>query len=333
MTWWLLGAVAGAVLLAVAWLSARGPTRDYRQFRRIAQLHREERHDAVLLEPMPARVGREQAAMVRASSAVLCGRYALALSAHDEALSPTNADEPIAGHMRTVRVVALMGLGRYDEASRLLGDGRLRGFHRHLRAQIAVETGDDTRARALLAEREPDQAGEAGRLRILGDLAVRRGSHGEADSLLEEALARYDLLGEAYSVDLGYCLAHQAELRVRTARAAEAIELVARALDCMRSRPHHASGLAYLEAIAAEACAVAGREDDAHQRLARAEALAEACAAPPLTGRVASAAAEVARAAGDSDAALAAYERAIGLHESVGERPEADRLRERLAGL
>jgi tetratricopeptide (TPR) repeat protein len=271
--------------------------------------------------------------VVQAFSAVLTGRYAVALVL----LGPPGTrvrslTDPAAAVL--VRAVALVGLGRYAQASALLGDRPDRPELRRLRAQVAIEVGQDRLAEELLRTPDSDLLGEAGRRRVLGQLRLRQGHRSEGEALLREAQSLYaglDHYGKA--VDQAYCCLLLGRAALHDGRVDEALPLVEQGLLDMRARPDHAPGLAEAHALAAEARAGAGEAVAAQEHLRRAREQALLCGSDALDAELVRSTAMVALRLGHADEAASHLRDALRLHERLGARPVADELRQALASL
>jgi hypothetical protein len=294
---------------------------DRRTLASLAALGRLGLHDDVLAHRLPVAHWRREGRSVQAASALLTGRYAAALAL----LGPTPHRVPGLADDRAaelVRASALAGLGRYAEAAALLGDDPGRPALRRVRAQVAVEVGDDPLAERLLAESGRDLLDEAGRHRLLGDLRLRRGRVADAQALLRGAQAIYSSLDDpGVDVDAAVCDVLLAEHRVT-----EALETARSAVAALERRPDNAAGLAEAHGTAAEAFASAGDARACAAHLARARAEAARCASPALDAQVAGAAGRAALALGQPGAAELLAD-AARRHEALGASPEAERLR------
>ena len=158
----------------------------------------------------PSAVPGGMANRLRATSALLTGQYARTLHLLDQpGATRSTATEPRRTSDLMLRGAALIGLGRYVDATAVLGDDPTTAIARHQRAQVAIETGDDAVALRLLAEPDTDPDEEAGRRRILGELHIRRQRLAEGEALVREAQRLY--LGSSMAgreVDAGYCELH-----------------------------------------------------------------------------------------------------------------------------
>lgn len=329
MTWLI---VLGVSLFVVAGLAY--PTwRDFTRMRRIGSLAEQGDHRGVLAAPLPRGPARQIANLVKGESAVLSGRYQEALDIM-EGIADIREVRQIRASTEDpdiYRLVALVGLGRYAEAARELGDDPADPLRRHVRAQIAIEMGNDDAAEALLAHPDDEPMSEAGRLRILGDLRIRRGRFEEGRDLVTRARNEYEGLDTAgVAVDRAYCNIHLAEAALAEGDDQEASSLAEAAATLLRDFPHHAFGLSFLRSVAAEIAAARQEADEAEAHVAAALELAELCCSPPLIARGHQAAAVVARSRGDEPAAFAACRRSLEILDEIGARPAASRLREAL---
>ena len=160
-------------------------------------------------------------------------------------------------------------MGRYAEAAAVVGDEPRAALPRHLRAQIAIETGDDDLALRLLAAPHEDPVEEAGRLRILGDLHVRRGRLPVGEELVREARAQAYLASTVagHEVDAGYCHHHLGEVAIARGDIDGAVAEFTTSLALLAARPDNAPGHAMVHARLAEAYALAGSPDLARVHL------------------------------------------------------------------
>ena len=329
MWWWILG----AALVATIVHGAVSTVRDRRIARSLNGLAAEGRHSEVLDHPMPSRANRPSARVLQAFSAVLTGRYAVALVL----LGPPGTRvrglaDPAVDVL--VRAVALVGLGRYAQAAALLGDRPDQPELRRLRAQVAIEVGEDSLAEELLRAPDSDLMGEAGRRRILGQLRLRQGHRSEGQALVREARSLYagvDHYGK--DVDQAYCSLLLGRAALHDGRLDEALPLVEQGLLGMRARPDHAPGLAEAHALAAEATAGAGDPVAAEEHLRQAREQALLCGSDALDAEIVRSAAMVALRLDHAGEAEARLREAVRLHEALGARPTADELRQALSSL
>ena len=307
--------------------------RDRRIIRAVGDLAAQERHHEVLDHPLPSRANRQPVRVIQAVSAVLTGRYAVALVL----LGPPA--RRVSGHPSAIdsdllRAAALVGLGRYAQAAALLGDRPERSQLRRIRAQVAIEVGDDDLAEELLSVPDPDVMGEAGRRRILGQLRLRQGHTSEGQALVREARSMYAGLDfDGKVVDEAYCSLVLGRAALRAGRVDEALPLVEGGLQGMQQRPDHAPGLAEAHALAAETRAGVGDSvaADEHLRLARSQAAL--CASDALNAEMARAAAMVALRLGHTGEAHRGLREAARRHEALGAKPVLDELDQALSSL
>lgn len=297
--------------------------------RRMRELMVAGRHAEVIAHREPPRRYVGVAARLRATSALLTGRYHRCLQLLE---TPAGAAAPVlAPQDLAMRAMALLGLGRYDEAAAALGDDPVEPLHRHLRAQAAIETGQDWMATRLLADPHPVRVDEAGRRRILGDLHVRRGRPAEGEDLVRSALATYaDSSMSAREVDMGYCHAHLASSALARGDVDAALAELGEAERLLLARPDNDPGFLELACIAAEAHAAARNPSAADEHLATARRLAEQVESPAARARVARAAGTVAWTLHRPDA-RDLLTSALAQHEALGERPAAAEVRRLLA--
>jgi hypothetical protein len=321
MEWALLVLVTAALAVNAGLL-----WHDRRTLASLAALGRLGLHDDVLAHRLPVAHWRREGRSVQAASALLTGRYAAALAL----LGPTPHRVPGLADDRAaelVRASALAGLGRYAEAAALLGDDPGRPALRRVRAQVAVEVGDDPLAERLLAESGRDLLDEAGRHRLLGDLRLRRGRVADAQALLRGAQAIYSSLDDpGVDVDAAVCGVLLARAALAEHRVTEALETARSAVAALERRPDNAAGLAEAHGTAAEAFASAGDARACAAHLARARAEAARCASPAHDAQVAGAAGRAALALGQPGAAELLAD-AARRHDALGAFPEAERLR------
>ena len=318
-----------ALFVLVGVVLALEHLRAVRTLRRMTELALAGRHAEVVAHRAPPRQYLGVAARLRATSALLTGRYRLCLQLLD---APAGAAGPVlAEHDAALRAASLLGLGRYDEASSLLGDDPAEPLHRHLRAQAAIETGDDATATRLLADPHQGPAEEAGRRRILADLHVRRGRTPEAEPLLRDALAVYAGSPTPGSdVDQGYCHAHLAASALARGDMSAALAELGMAERLLLARPDNDPGFLELACIAAEAHAAAGDLAAADDHLAKARRLAEEMDSPAARARAARAAGTVAWTLHRPEAPDL-LKTALAQHAALGEEPAAAQVRRLLA--
>jgi hypothetical protein len=293
-TWCTIAVVTWQVwtlVLVLSFAYAVGSTlRDRRIIRAVYELLAQGRHHEVLDHPLPSRGNRPQVRAIQAVSAVLTGRYAVALVL----LGPPG--RRVSGHGTAIdsdllRAAALVGLGRYGQATALLGDRPEPGELRRIRAQVAIEVGDDDLAEELLSVPDPDVMGEAGRRRILGQLRLRQGHTAGGRDLVRQAQSMYAGLDyEGKVVDEAYCSLVLERAALRAGQVDEALPLVERGLQGMQQRPDHAPGLAEAHALAAETRAGVGDSVGAEEHLRLARAQAALCASGALDAEMARAA-------------------------------------------
>jgi tetratricopeptide (TPR) repeat protein len=288
------------------------------------------RHAEVIAHPEPPRPYVGLAARVRATSAVLTGRYHLALQLLEQPAGAADDPAAVTEADVTVRSTALLGLGRYDEVALVLGDDPLVPLRRRMRAQAAIETGQDWLADRLLAGPDTDPVDEAGRRRILGDLHERRGRVAQAESLVADALRAYAACPlPAFEVDMGYCHAQLASCALDRGDIDAALAAVDEATRLLLVRPDNAPGFCELACVAAQAHAAAGDVVAADEQVARARELAEQMDSPAARARAARAAGTVAWALHRPDAPDLLRD-ALAQHEALGEEPAASAVRQLL---
>ena len=327
--------VAAAVLLVVVVMAVRvrqalGSRRVLVQLRDLMVAGH---HQRVLDRELPAEPFAEEGRSLKVTSAVLTGRYQLALDLLDQSADDGRS---VAGTSTAARLraVSLLGLGRYAEVARMLGDEPPPGPMRRLRAQTAIEVGDDDLATTLLADAYADPLEEAGRLRLLGDLAIRRGRLEEGDRLVRTARATYAGSGAAGAqVDVALCSLHLAQARLAAGLPAEAVHHARAGIEGLAVRPDHAPGFAEGYAIAARVAAALGNGDEAGQHLAEAQQHASRCQSPPLDAELRRTAALVAVDLGDHEVARRLIWEAIGAHDRLGARPVVAELHAKLTEL
>lgn len=295
--------------------------------RRMRQLAAQERFDEVLAQPVPRGGEEQEGQYLHAVAALLCGRFGQALTILEE----LRAHGELGDRVPWLRAAALLHLGRFEEARRALHGRPASGEARNLLAQAAVETGDHDLAEELLAEPREDALEEAGRLRILGDLRIRRGDLAGGQHLVEQALKGYRRPG--HPVDEGYCLVHLAEARLAGGQPEQGARIAALAVERFRQRPHHVVGLAAGEAVLADALARGGQVARAREALDAASAHAAASDSPVLLLRVRAAEAEVLSAEGRRQDAVRLLGEVVADARALGAVDDADRLARRLPDL
>jgi tetratricopeptide (TPR) repeat protein len=330
-----------AVLLAAGLVAALRHWRARRSLLSMSRLLTEGQHDQVLAHPAPAKAYRPLADRVRATSALLTGRHELALSLlGDSDKGGGTAARAGAGVGRGadldahLRGGALLALGRYAEAAATLGDNPLGALARHQRAQLAIETGDDATALRLLEDPHRDPVEEAGRLRILGDLHIRRGRLAQGEALVREARATY-LASRlvAKEVDTGYCHHHLGEAAIARGDIDGAVAQFTTALALLSARPDNAPGHAMVHARLAEAYALAGSPALARDHLREALHRSELVASPPLSALVERSHGLVALHLGEVDEAGHHLTAALAAHHALGELPAVELVAELLDDL
>lgn len=291
-------------------------------------------HDRVLAHAAPPKAYRPLAARVRATSALLTGRNELALTLLDRSRpKPAVAAQlgPVDSHLRAG---ALVGLGRYAEAAAVVGDQPAAALPRHLRAQIAIETGDDDLALQLLETPHPDPDDDAGRLRILGDLHIRRGRLPLGEQLVRQARARYAASTMAgKEVDTGYCHHHLGEVAIARGDIDGAIAQFTTALALLSARPDNAPGHAMVHGRLAEAYALAGDADLAREHLGEALRHSDVVGSRSLSTLVERSHGLVALHLGEVDEAGRHLTAALAAHHELGELPAAELVAELLDDL
>lgn len=310
--------------------------RDQHLVREMAALATDGRHQQVLDHALPRRAHQDSARSLQATSAVLTGRYRLAMdllaASSDDGTYPSSTGP--ATTASRLRAVSLVGLGRYGEVARLIGDQPPPGPLRNLRAQAAIEVGDDDLATRLLAVPSADPLEDAGRMRLLGDLHLRRGRLDEGERLVRTARASFAGSGTAGAqVDVAVCSLLLAQARLAAGRAAEAVPLVRAGLEGLAIRPDHAPGFAEAHAVAARVEAALGHGAQAGRHLADAQGQASRCQSPPLDADLTRAAALVALDLGDDENARLLLREAIAAHEVLGAEPVVADLRTRLTAV
>ncbi len=291
-------------------------------------------HDRVLAHGEPPKAYRPLAARVRATSALLTGRNELALTLLDGS-RPGRAVASGLGPVDThLRAGALMGMGRYAEAAAVVGDEPAAALPRHLRAQIAIETGDDRLALRLLETPHPDPVDDAGRLRILGDLHIRRGRLPLGEQLVRQARAGYGASTmAAKEVDTGYCHHHLGEVAIARGDIDGAIAQFTTALALLSTRPDNAPGHAMVHARLAEAYALAGDAERAREHLGAALQRSDLVGSRSLSTLVERSHGLVALHLGEVDEAGRHLTAALAAHHELGELPAAELVAELLDDL
>jgi hypothetical protein len=281
-------------------------------------------HDRVLSHAQPPRPYRPIANQLRATSALLTGQYARTLHLLDQLGVPARLRSTMAESDVMLRGAALIGLGRYDDATTVLGDDPPTAIARHQRAQVAIETGDDAVALRLLAEPDTDPDEEAGRRRILGELHIRRLRLAEGEVLVREAQRLY--LGSTMAgreVDAGYCELHLGQASLARGDADQAVRRITAAREMLTVRPDNAPGIALVELSLAEAHAMAGDERAADAALASAREHALSMGSPALDAALERATGLVGAHLSRPDA-RAHLLTARSMHEALGEAPHVD---------
>ena len=361
-----LGSALAAVLLAGALVAVLRHWRARRALLSMSRLLTDGEHDRVLAHPAPAKAYRPVADRVRATSALLTGRNELTLSLLDEGDgAEAHPDEPRPDEPRRdeprreatrprrgggarlgrstargealdthLRGGALLALGRYAEAAVVLGDDPRDALARHQRAQLAIEVGDDATALRLHEDPHTDRVEEAGRLRILGDLHIRRGRLPQGEALVREARATY-LASRltAKEVDTGYCHHHLGEVAIARGDIDGAVAQFTTALALLAARPDNAPGHAMVHARLAEAYALAGQPELARDHLREALRRSLLVGSPSLSALVERSHGLVALHLGDVDAAGRHLTAALAAHHALGELPAVELVAELLDDL
>lgn len=326
---WVMWTVVAVGLVGHAVVST---TRDRRILRSVVDLAVEGRNAEALDHPLPSRRTRPLVRLVQAGCAVRTGRYAVALALLRPYGSHVRGTGP--GDPDVVRGSALVALGRYPEAASLIGDQPTMPALRRLRAAAATEVGDDALAEELLAAPDAGELDEAGRLRLLADLRLRRGRLGEARDLAERARALYARVQHpGVDVDEAWCSVLLSKVALAEDRTQEALALAEQGLSGLRRRPDNAPGLAEAHGVAAEVAAAVGRPAVAQDHLRQAHAQAVRCASPALDAELARAAAQVSLRLGHPAEARRWLLDAARRHDDLGARPAAESLRRQLASL
>jgi tetratricopeptide (TPR) repeat protein len=294
------------------------------------------RHQDVLAHRLPSAMHRRTGEAVQAGSAVLTGRFALAL----DLLGPPGPPgrpahglpDPSDEHL--LRAAALVGLGRYSEVAALLGERPAGPAVQRVRAHAAIEVGDDELAERLLHDQHRDLMDEAGRRRLLGELRIRRGRLAEGEELSREAMALYaGLDDDGTDVDEAYCRVLLGRCALRAARLGVAAARAELGLRGLQQRPDNAPGLAEAHGLVAEIRAGLGDAEGAEEHLHRAREQALLCGSEPLDAEVARAAAMVALRLDHTTEARQRLREALELHEALGARPMADEISQALSSL
>lgn len=282
-------------------------------------------HDQVLAHRAPPRAYRPLADRLRATSALLTGRNELALRLLDTSRLPAAVKDRVGDLDLHLRAGALLSMGRYAEAVALLGDDPQGALLRHQRAQAAIETGDDATALRLLEQPHEEPVEEAGRLRILGDLHLRRGRLSEGEELVRQARATYLASSlVAREVDTGYCHHHLGEAALARGDAAGARAQLTTALALLSVRPDNAPGLAAVHARLAEAHALSGEAGPAREHLEEALTRSDLVGSPSLSTMVGRSEGLVALHLGRADDARRLLTEARDSHLALGELPAAE---------
>jgi tetratricopeptide (TPR) repeat protein len=351
-----LGSALAAVLLAAALVAVLRHWRARRALLSMSRLLTDGAHDRVLSHPAPAKAYRPLVDRVRATSALLTGRNELALSLLDEgngadahpeaprrdATQPRRGGSPRTGRSTArgesldthLRGGALLAMGRYAEAAAVLGDDPQDALARHQRAQLAIEVGDDATALRLLQDPHTDRVEEAGRLRILGDLHIRRGRLPQGEALVREARATY-LASRltAKEVDTGYCHHHLGEVGIARGDIDGAVAQFTTALALLAARPDNAPGHAMVHARLAEAYALAGQPELARDHLREALRRSQLVGSPSLSALVERSHGLVALHLGEVDEAGRHLTAALAAHHALGELPAVELVAELLDDL
>ena len=281
-------------------------------------------HGQVLDHPQPPWPYRVAGNRVRATSALLTGLYARTLQLLDHPVLPARLRPSLGDMDLMLRGGALIGLGRYLDAAAVLGENPTPGIVRHLRAQVAMETGDDVVALRLLAVPDTDPDEDAGRRRILGELHIRRQRLVEGEALVREAQRLY--LGSelaAHEVDAGYCELHLGQAALHRGDGGEAVRRISTAREMLTIRPDNAPGIALVELNLAEAHALTGAERAADAALTAARGHAQTMASPAVDAALERAIGMVGVHLARPDAGTH-LRRARAMHEALGERPQVD---------
>ena len=288
------------------------------------------RHHDVLVHRLPSALHRRTGQEVQAGSAVLTGRFALALELLGPPGPPAHGPNDPSDD-RLLRAAALVGLGRYGEVAALLGERPAEPAVQRVRAQVAIEMGDDVLAERL-QDPQPDLMDEAGRRRLLGELRIRRGRVSEGEELARQAMALYAGLDDCGTdVDEAYCSVLLGRAALRAARLDAALGRAGHGLRGLQRRPDNAPGLAEAHALVAEIRAGLGDAEGASEHLHRAREHALLCGSEPLDAEVARAAGMVALRLGHTTEAGRRLREALELHEALGARPMADEIRRALS--
>lgn len=291
-------------------------------------------HDRVLAHRPPPKAYRPVADRLRATSALLTGRNELALRLLDTSRVPAAVSDSVGDLDTHLRAGALIAMGRYAEAVAVLGDDPSGAIVRHQRAQVGIETGDDATALRLLELPDSDPDEEAGRLRILGDLHIRRGRLAEGEALVRQARAGYagsSMAGR--EVDSGYCHHHLGEAALARSDTAGALAQFTTALALLSVRPDNAPGLAAVHARLAEAYALSGDPRLAQEHLDEALQRGDLVGSPSLTTMVERSHGLVALHLGRLDDARRHLTSARDGHLALGELPAAEGVAELLTDL
>ena len=319
------------LLAAVILLAVVVTVRDQQLLDQMNALFEGGRHQDVLVHRLPSALHRRTGQAVQAGSAVLTGRYALALELLGPPGPPAHgAHDP--SDDRLLRAAALVGLGRYGEVAALLAERPAEPAVQRVRAQAAIEVGDDELAERLLQHPQPDLMDEAGRRRLLAELRIRRGRVAEGEELARQAMALYAGLDDCGTdVDEAYCSVLLGRAALRAARLDEALDRAGHGLRGLQQRPDNAPGLAEAHALLAEIRAGLGDAEGASEDLHRAREHALLCGSQPLDAEVARAAGMVALRLGHTTEAGRRLREALELHEALGAWPTADEIRRALS--
>jgi len=322
----------GLVTVTLLGHTAVSTSRDRRILRSLNSLVAQGRHAEVIDHPLPSRRTRGAVRVLQAGCAVRTGRYAVALALLRPYGSEVRGTRPEGPDL--VRGSALVGLGRYAEAAALLGDRPDHAGLVHLRAAVAMEVGDDALAEDLLAAPHTEELAEAGRLRLLGDLRLRRGSLQDAHDLLTRARSLYARLGgPGADVDEALCSVLLARVALLEDSPQQALAYVEQGLANLRRHSDNVVGLAEAHAVAAEVAAAAADPVAAQEHLRQAHGQAAHCGSPALDAELARAAGQVSVRLRHPAEARRWLEEAARRHEELGAWPAAEQIRHALGQL